>query len=67
MQIFLGYFVWGLMLAAPLWWLSWRFRLRYWLPRLRSRLLRRTLHLPSQLEPLVIRGKRRHGGRGGVL
>lgn len=65
MQIFIGYFVWGLILAAPLWWLAWRFRLGDWLPRLRSLLRRRSVRLPPQLEPLVILGKRRHGGEGG--
>ena len=65
MQIFVGYFVWGLILAAPLWWLAWRFRLGYWLPRMRSLLRRRRVRLPSQLEPLVILGKRRQGGPGG--
>jgi hypothetical protein len=64
MPVFLGYFVWGLMLAAPLWWLSWRLRLGDWLPRLRSLMRRRTVRLPSQLQPLVILGKRQHGDRG---
>ncbi|WP_430390036.1 hypothetical protein [Dyella sp. 20L07] len=62
MRIFLGYFIWGLILAAPLWWLAWRLRLGQWLPRLRSQLRRRSVSLPSQLQPLVILGKRQRGG-----
>jgi hypothetical protein len=65
MSTFLGYFIWGLILAAPLWWLAWRLRLARWLPRLRSLLRSRTVRLPSQLQPLVILGKRQHGGDGG--
>jgi hypothetical protein len=65
MHIFLGYFIWGLILAGPLWWLAWRLRLGYWIPRLRSLMRRRTVHLPSQLQPLVILGKRRQSGQGG--
>lgn len=61
MNVFFGYFVWGLMLAAPLWWLAWRLRLAYWLPQLGSLLRRRTVQLPSTLEPLVILGKRQQG------
>lgn len=58
MSIFFGYFIWGLVLAAPLWWLWWRFRLGYWLARSRSLFRRHKIQLPPQLEPLVIRGKR---------
>jgi hypothetical protein len=63
MNVFINWFIWGLILAAPLGWLSWRFRLGYWLSRSRSLFRRRKLQLPSQLEPLVIRGKR-VGGAG---
>ncbi len=62
MRPFLAYFVWGLILAAPLWWLAWRLQLANWLPRLRSRRRRRKVRLPSQLQPLVILGKRQHDG-----
>ena len=63
MNVFVNFFIWGLILAAPLWWLAWRFRLAYWLSRARTLLQRRDLQLPSQLEPLIIRGKR-VGGPG---
>jgi len=63
MNVFINFFIWGLILAAPLWWLWWRFRLGYWLSRARSLFHRRSLQLPSQLEPLIIRGKR-VGGPG---
>lgn len=59
---FFGYFIWGLMLAAPLWWLAWRLRLGYWLPRWRALLRRRTVKLPPSVEGLVILGKRQDGG-----
>jgi hypothetical protein len=61
---FFGYFVWGLLLAAPLWWIGWRFRVASWLPRLRSLLQRRVVQLPPQVESLVILGKRQHGSGG---
>lgn len=60
-DIFLGWFVWGLILAAPVWWLAWRLRLRYWLPRMRSVMRRRKVNLPAQLTGLVILGKPRSG------
>ncbi|WP_109127036.1 hypothetical protein [Dyella sp. C11] len=63
MSTFLGWFVWGLILAAPLWWLSWRFRLGYWLSQSRTLFRRRSIQLPAQLEGLVILGKRQ-GGTG---
>lgn len=63
MSIFLGWFVWGLLLAAPLWWLAWRLRLKYWWSRSRSLLRRRSVQLPPQLEGLVILGKWQ-GGSG---
>ena len=63
MSIFLGYFIVGLILAAPLWWLSWRFRLSSLWSRLHSLLRRRKIQLPPQLEGLVILGKRQ-GGTG---
>ncbi|MDR3445417.1 MULTISPECIES: hypothetical protein [Dyella] len=58
MSIFFGYFIWGLILAAPLGWLWWRFRLGYWLSRSRTLFRRHKIQLPAPLEPLVIRGKR---------
>lgn len=64
MGIFLDSFIWGLILAAPLWWLAWRLHLAYWLPRLLSLLRRRTVQLPAQLQPLVLLGKRQREGDG---
>ncbi|AZG14013.1 hypothetical protein [Cupriavidus pauculus] len=64
MAIFLGYFIWGLILAAPLAWLAWRFDLLRWLPRWSAPRPRRAVRLPPQLDALVIRGKRQ-GGTGG--
>ncbi len=61
MRIFLGYFVWGLILAAPLSWLVWRLRLLRWLPRWTGFAPRHPTRLPPQLGALVIRGKRRRG------
>ncbi|WP_266181932.1 hypothetical protein [Dyella humicola] len=61
---FFGYFIWGLILAAPLWWLAWRLHLAYWVPRLLSLLRRRSVHLPPQLQPLVLLGKRQHEDEG---
>jgi hypothetical protein len=61
MNLFFGYFVWGLILAAPLWWLFWRLNLARWLPRWALPARRRPVVLPPQLGELVIRGKRRHG------
>ena len=58
MSTFLGYFIVGLILAAPLWWLSWRFRLGSVWSRIHSLLRRRKIQLPPQLEGLVILGKR---------
>jgi hypothetical protein len=63
MSDFFGYFIWGLILAAPLGWLWWRFRVGYWLSRSRSLFRRRSIQLPAQLEGLVILGKRQ--GREG--
>jgi hypothetical protein len=64
MDLFLGYFVWGLILAVPLWLIAWRLRLgRYipvWLRPVRSR----PLQLPPQVDALLIRGKRRSGQMG---
>ncbi|SDC84932.1 hypothetical protein SAMN05216345_104152 [Cupriavidus sp. YR651] len=62
MSIFLGYFIWGLILAAPLAWLTWRFHLLRWLPRWSAPRPRRAVRLPPQLEAVVIRGKRLHDG-----
>ncbi|WP_296651479.1 hypothetical protein [Paraburkholderia sp.] len=61
MNIFLGYFVWGLILAAPLWWIWWRFNLSRWLPRWALPARSRPVVLPPQLDALVVRGKRRAG------
>lgn len=61
MNTFFGYFIWGLILAAPLWWLWWRFRLSSLLSRVWSLLRRRSVQLPPQLEGLVILGKRQGG------
>jgi hypothetical protein len=63
MSTFLGYFILGLILAAPLWWLSWRFRLGSLWSRTQSLLRRRKIQLPPPLEGLVILGKRQ-GGAG---
>ncbi len=62
MPIFLGYFIWGLILAAPVAWLTWRFDLLRWLPRWTAPRPRRAVRLPPQLDALVIRGKRQTGG-----
>ncbi|MFJ5380606.1 hypothetical protein ACIPID_02955 [Cupriavidus sp. CER94] len=62
MATFLGYFIWGLILAAPLAWLTWRFDLLRWLPRWSAPRPRRAVRLPPQLDALVIRGKRQSGG-----
>lgn len=59
MNIFLGYFIWGLILAAPLWWLAWRLRLGRFVPNWARPVRQRPLELPPQLGALVIRGKRR--------
>ena len=64
MRIFLDAFVWGLLLAAPLWWLAWRLHLGYWVPRLLSLLRRRSVRLPAQLQPLVLLGKRQQEREG---
>lgn len=62
MDIFFGYFVWGLILAAPLSWLVWRLRLQRFVPRfvlfLTLPVRRRVVHLPPQLGAIVIRGAR---------
>lgn len=57
MRLFLGYFIWGLLLAAPLAWLAWRFDLLRWLPDWPVSRPRRAVRLPRQLEPIVIRGR----------
>lgn len=58
MNIFFGYFVWGLILGVPLWWLAWRFNLARWLPSVAWPARSRPVVLPPQLAALVIRGKR---------
>lgn len=62
MRTFLGYFIWGLILGAPLAWLAWRFELLRWLPRWTAPRPRRAVRLPPQLDALVIRGRRQPGG-----
>lgn len=57
MAEFLGYFIWGLILAVPLAWLVWHFRLLRLLRRWRLPRARRAVRLPPQLGPLVIRGR----------
>jgi hypothetical protein len=57
MAIFLGYFIWGVILAVPITWLVWRFRLLRLLPRWRLPRSRRSVRLPAQLRPVVIRGR----------
>lgn len=59
MSIFLGYFIWGLILAAQLAFLIWRFDLLRWFPQWTAPRPRRTVRLPPQLHGMVIRGKRR--------
>jgi hypothetical protein len=61
MSLFFGYFVWGLILAAPLWWLAWRLNLARWLPHWALPVRSRPVALPPQLDALVIRGKRSYG------
>jgi hypothetical protein len=65
MQIFFGYFVWGLILGVPVSWLVWRFQLHRFLPRFMLRHLKadrqRSARLPPQLGALVIRGVRQFG------
>ncbi|TBR39353.1 MULTISPECIES: hypothetical protein [Dyella] len=63
-ETFYGWFIWGLILAAPVWWLVWRFRVVYWIPRMRSLMRHRAVQLPAQVEPLVILGKRQQGNKG---
>lgn len=62
MEIFLGYFVWGVILAAPLSWVVWRFRLQRFLPKFVPRFRlperERAVRLPPQLGAIVIRGTR---------
>jgi len=57
MSTFFGYFIWGLILAAPVAWLAWRVKLPHWMPRGLSLWRRRAVHLPPQLRGLVILGK----------
>ncbi|PXW28420.1 hypothetical protein [Paraburkholderia caballeronis] len=65
MQIFFGYFVWGVILAAPFAWIVWRFRLQRFLPGFVPRFTlperRHTIRLPPQLSAVVIRGVRHYG------
>ncbi|CAG9246245.1 hypothetical protein [Paraburkholderia unamae] len=64
MDVFLGYFVWGLILGVPLSWIGWRLRLGRFVPMWLRPVRSRPLQLPPQLEPLVIRGQRRFGQTG---
>jgi len=61
MREFLGYFIWGLILAVPLAWLAWCLDLQRWMPRWSTPRPRRAVRLPAQLGAMVIRGKRWHG------
>lgn len=65
MEIFFGYFVWGVILAAPVSWIVWRFRLQRFLPDFVPRFtlpdLHRPVRLPPQLRAVVIRGIRHYG------
>lgn len=64
MEIFLGYFVWGVILAAPVSWIVWRFRLQRFLPSFVPRFTLPDVHrvrLPTQLSAVVIRGIRQYG------
>lgn len=61
MRLFIGFFVWGLILAAPLAWLASRLHLPRLLPHVGLLAGRaRAAHLPPQLAPLLIRGQRRY-------
>ncbi|PLZ03108.1 hypothetical protein CY652_07315 [Burkholderia sp. WAC0059] len=64
MQIFFGYFVWGLILAVPVSWVIWRFRLHRFLPRFSVPERRGVVRLPPQVSALVIRGARQYGKAG---
>ncbi|WP_454710778.1 hypothetical protein [Cupriavidus nantongensis] len=64
MDLFLGYFIWGLILAVPVAWVVWHFRLLRLLPRWRLPRARRAVRLPPQLQPVVIRGRRWREARG---
>ncbi|MBY4896299.1 hypothetical protein [Cupriavidus sp. AU9028] len=63
MRIFLGYFIWGLILAAPLAWIVWKLDLLRALPRWLQPRQRRSVRLPPQLDGIVIRGKRWQPGK----
>ncbi|MGY8524060.1 hypothetical protein [Paracidovorax citrulli] len=63
MRVFLGYFIWGLILAAPLAWIVWKLDLTRTLPRWLQPRRRRSVRLPAQLEGIVIRGKRWQPGK----
>lgn len=61
MNAFLGYFVWGLILAVPLYFVGWRLRLERFLPMWLRPTRARPLQLPPQVDALLIRGQRRFG------
>ncbi|QGZ59881.1 hypothetical protein [Paraburkholderia acidiphila] len=61
MNIFLGYFLWGLILAVPLYFIAWRLRLGRFVPMWLRPARSRPLQLPPQLDALLIRGQRRFG------
>ncbi|HEY1607772.1 MAG TPA: hypothetical protein VGG24_00755 [Paraburkholderia sp.] len=68
MEIFFGYFVWGVILAAPLSWIVWRFRLQRFLPSFVPRFTLpevNRVRLPPQLGAVVIRGIRHYGRADG--
>jgi hypothetical protein len=64
MNVFLGYFVWGLILGVPLWLICWRFQLGRYVPMWLRPVRSRPLQLPPQVDALLIRGKRRTGQMG---
>lgn len=58
MRIFLGYFIWGLILSVPIALVFWKLDLMRSMPRWIQPRHRRAVRLPAQLEGIVIRGKR---------
>lgn len=66
MRVFLGYFIWGLILAAPVAWLIWKLDLMRVMPRWFQPRQRRAVRLPPQLEGIVIRGKRWQAPKDGT-
>lgn len=64
MNVFLGYFVWGLILAVPLYFIGWRLRLVRFVPMWLRPARSRPLQLPPQVDALLIRGQRRFSQTG---